>query len=714
MHSIGRSQFLRNLSIVITAVSAVALLASPPAQAKITSIVIDGANSQNPTFGGTVFAESGATYQKISGRAFGEVIPTDPHNSVIVDINLADPAKVNPTTGGVKYSVSFVLLQPTVLANGNHRMFALIPNRGSPNGLSNIIGGNAATITPTSVLNAANAGNGFLMRKGFSILIMGWDVSAATAANTYNIDTPIAKNLNGTSIVGPSLEEFVIDTTGTSTSPALMYPAADFTNTLANKDLAKLSCRVRQQDPPAYLPSSAWEYVNATSIRLTGIGGPATFPLGLCEFTYPAKDPLIAGIGLAAMRDIMSFMRNASAGEGNPLAGDVQHIYTHCSSQPCRTMHDFVYLGFNQDEDGRQVTDGVLNWIATGNFLKLNYRFSNAGRTHRQHINRWYPEFEFPFSNLVYTDSVTGKTDGKFNRCGASDTCPFWMETFSENEYWAKAGSTTHFDAVKRDLEDPPKTRLYLMSSHPHGASATTAPGICQQNQNPLQPYSVLRAQLLNLDAWATSGTLPPATRLPRFDNGTLVRALPQSLQGFPNIPARPPVPSAAAPSLDTGLAVIYNGRMHTGDLFDYGPRYFTEGIVDNFPPILKGSPYSALVPKTDADGNDLAGIRLPEVVVPTATYTGWALRKNPAGANDGCDASGQKILFRKTVGGRLAIGDPRLSLDERYSSRADYIAKVTAAAIALRDARLMLQEDVDVYISGAGAAYDSAILATP
>jgi hypothetical protein len=153
---------------------------------------------------------------------------------------------------------------------------------------------------------------------------------------------------------------------------------------------------------------------------------------------------------------------------------------------------------------------------------------------------------------------------------------------------------------------------------------------------------------------------------------------------------------------------------MHTGDLFDYGPRYFTEGIVDNFPPILKGSPYPALVPKTDADGNDLAGIRLPEVVVPTATYTGWALRKNPAGANDGCDASGQKILFRKTVGGRLAIGDPRLSLDERYSSRADYIAKVTAAAIALRDARLMLQEDVDVYISGAGAAYDSAILATP
>jgi hypothetical protein len=256
------------------------------------------------------------------------------------------------------------------------------------------------------------------------------------------------------------------------------------------------------------------------------------------------------------------------------------------------------------------------------------------------------------------------------------------------------------------DLPDPPLTRLFLMSSLPHGAG--TAPGICQQFQNPLGPYSVLRALLMDLDDWVTLGTEPPATRLPRYSNGTLVRSLPQGMVGFPNIPARP-----AVANQDNGLPVKYNGRTHTGDLFDYGPRYFTEGIVDNFPPIVKGSPYPTMVPKTDSDGNDIAGVRLPDITVPTATYTGWALRATIPG-DDGCDASGQKIPFRATRNGRLAIGDPRPALDERYASRQDYIDKVTQAATALQTQRLMLQEDVDAYISGAGAAYDAAILVTP
>ena len=673
----------------------IALLAARPAEAAITSFTIDAGNSQSPIFSNTVFAESGATYQKISATAVGELDPTDPLNAVIVDIGLA-PLNAN---NKVQYSVPVVILKPIDLSKGNHRLFALIPNRGSPNGLSNMVGGSFPTVTPTLNMTNSSPGTGFLMRKGFSVVIMGWDVSASA---NYTINTPVAHNPDGSSIVGPSLEEFAIDN-DTTTSGPLMYAANDITNTTANKSLATLSFRVRQQDPPTYLPSSAWEYVDAHTIHLVGGG---KFSRGLYEFVYPAKDPLVAGIGLAAMRDVMAFLRYDTSA-ANPLAGDVQHIYTHCLSQPCRTMHDFIYLGFNESESHQQVVDGVLNWIATGNLLKLNYRFSNSGRTHRQHINRWYPEFEFPFSNSVFHDSITGKTDGRFNRCMTSNTCPKYFEVFSENEYWAKAGSNTHFDRVFLDLPDPPNTRLYLMSSLPHGAG--TQPGICQQFQNPLQPYTVLRALLMDLDDWVTNGTTPPDSQVPKFSNRTLVPPLPQSVQGFPNIPARPPVAGQ-----DNGLAVIYNGRLHTGDLFDYGPRYASLGIIDTLPPTLKGSPYPALVPKVDADGNDIAGIRLPEVAVPTATYTGWGLRALPAGANDGCDASGQKIPFRKTIAGRLAIGDPRLSLDERYASRDDYINKVTQAADALMSRRLMLQEDVDAYAAGAGAAYDSAAQATP
>jgi hypothetical protein len=683
---------------MVAAGFAVALLAMRPAGAAITSFTINAANSQSPIFSGTVFAESGATYQKITATAVGELDPSDPLNAVIVDIALA-PVNAN---GKVQYSVPVVLLKPIDLSKGNHRLFALIPNRGSPNGLSNMVGGSFPTVTPTLNMTSSSPGNGFLMRKGFSIVIMGWDVSASSAASSFNINTPVAHNADGSTIIGPSLEEFAIDN-DTTTSGSLMYAAADASNTTANKNKATLSFRVRQQDPPIYLSSSAWEYLDDRTIHFVGGGA---FSRGLYEFVYPAKDPLVAGIGLAAMRDVMAFLRYDTSA-ANPLANDVQHIYTHCSSQPCRTVHDYIYLGFNESESHQRVVDGVLNWIATGNFLKLNYRFSNSGRTHRQHINRWYPEFEFPFSNSVFTDSVTGKTDGRFNRCMASSTCPKYFEVFSENEYWAKAGSNIHFDRVMLDLPDPPNTRLYLMSSLPHGAG--TNPGICQQFQNPLGPYPVLRALLMDLDDWVTNGTTPPATHVPRFSDGTLVRSLPQSLQGFPKIPPRPPVANQ-----DNGMAVKYNGRIHTGDLFDYGPRYASLGIIDTLPPTLKGSPYPALVPKVDADGNDIAGIRLPEIAVPTATHTGWALRALPAGADDGCDASGQKIPFRKTMAGRLAIGDPRLSLDERYPTRQNYIDKVTQAAMALRDARLMLQEDVDAYVAGAGAAYDTAAQATP
>jgi hypothetical protein len=266
-----------------------------------------------------------------------------------------------------------------------------------------------------------------------------------------------------------------------------------------------------------------------------------------------------------------------------------------------------------------------------------------------------------------------------------SGSCPDIFEINSENEYWAKAMSVYQLDADLNDLSDPPNVRSFLMSSLPHGAGS--GPGICQQNRNPLAPNPVLRALLSDMDQWVTGGIEPPPSMMPRVADGTLVPPLPQDSMGFPRIPG-----------------VIYNGRAHTGDLFDFGPQ-FSRGILSVLPPRLIGTPYPVLVPRTDADGNDIAGIRLPDVAVPLATYSGWNLRAYPAGANDGCDAAGQKIDFPATRADRLANGDPRLSVEERYPSHAAYVAAVTTAAEDLQQQRLMLDADVAAYVRVAEAS---------
>jgi hypothetical protein len=238
-------------------------------------------------------------------------------------------------------------------------------------------------------------------------------------------------------------------------------------------------------------------------------------------------------------------------------------------------------------------------------------------------------------------------------------------------------------------LEAVDSVRYYQLSSLPHGAG--TAPGICQQPQNPLVGNQVLRALLVDLDEWVSMGRQPPHNRVPRLADKTLVPALPQSGVGFPNIPR-----------------VNYNGIHHTGDLWNFGPQ-FDDGILTVLPPVLLGMPYQIFVPKTDADGNDIAGIRTPDVAAPLATYTGWALRAfasgDPVPIVDGCDASGQRIPVAETNAARLAAGDPRLSLQERYKDHATYVKLVTDAAQRLEHERLLLDQDVQNYIAAAQAA---------
>lgn len=635
--------------VVLIACSILAL--SPrPADARIIQISI--ARTESPTFDGTSFGDAGQ-YEKLAGTAIGEIDPRDPHNAIIADIQLA------PTNarGMVEYSTDVIILRPRDPARGNHRVFFEINNRGDIRSLSTLNGA-PSTNDPTS---AQHAGTGFLMRQGYTIVASGWDVTVRRGNGRLAMNVPIARNPDGSAVVGPAIEEFVIDD-ATTTRGELTYPAATL-----DKDKATLSVRALYSDGPVIVPPEKWAFRDDRTITLVPEG--TQFESGrLYEFVYHARDPLVAGLAFAGVRDLAAFLKT------DPIT----HVYSFGVSQPTRFVHDFLHLGFNEDEQGRRVFDGMLNWIggATGGFF--NYRFAQPGRTHRQHIGRWYPEFQFPFANSVTFDPVTGQTDGRMKRCLQTRTCPNVFEVNSENEYWAKAMSLLHTDTSGHDIAEPSNVRDYLLANLPHGAAR--GPGICQQPKNPVSPGATLRALLVALDAWVSDGREPPASRVPHVSDGTLVPPLPQSSQGFPALPG-----------------VIYNGRAHTGDLFDYGP-VFAYGILTKLPPVVQGTPYPVLVPKTDADGGDLAGIRQVEIAVPLATHTGWGLR--PSG--DGCDAAGQQIPFAATTAERLKSGDPRLSLEERYPTREDYVKRVADAAAALQAERLLLEEDVKRYIDAA------------
>jgi hypothetical protein len=370
----------------------------------------------------------------------------------------------------------------------------------------------------------------------------------------------------------------------------------------------------------------------------------------------------------------------------NPLAGDVTRIYTDVFSQPGRMLNDFRHLGFNQAENGGRVFDGLMQWVAAGDGINMNYRFSQPGRTERNRQEQLYVEGVFPFANVRTTDPITGTTDSRYARCAATGTCPLAVEIFSANEYWVKAGSLLHTDPTGTfDLHDSRFARAYFISSHQHGTGNSASKGVCQQFLNPLNSAPVQRALFIALDEW-TNGRRPPHSSVPRLSNGTLVRPLPQSGMGFPSIPG-----------------VTYTGLKTTRYLLDYGPGYYATGIPTVNPPLVtppyednpsNGPIYPSFVPKTDSDGNDIAGVRLPDVTVPLATYTGWALRSGPQ-ADDGCEGSGQYIPFARTEAERAASGDPRPSVEARYHSIGEYYGEVVRALDDLVKDRLMLCEDV-------------------
>ena len=657
---------------VTLAVAAVLLASAPQVDARITKIEY----TTTTAFGGYSFAGVGP-YLKIVGIATGEIDPADPHNAVITDINLAGSA-YKTASGKVKYQHNFYILRPVDPSKGNHKVMYEPPNRGGKTHgtLNRGVGGNdpGATTDPVALANT------FLWPRGYTTVWSGWEDLGALTGLTATAALPIAKGTGDATITGPAYEYIV--TSGASFT--LSYLPASL-----NQADAVLTHRVKLDDIPVAVPASGWKYNGATgsSISLTGGNFVAN---DIYEFSYKAKDPKIAGVGFAAVRDFNSFLRYATTddfGTANPLAGDVTRIYTEISSQPGRLLNDFRHLGFNEDESGRKVLDGLMQWVAAGDGINMNYRWSQSGRTERNRQDHLYLEGRFPFANQTTFDPISGETDGRYVKCTQTNTCPLAMEFYSSNEYWVKAASLFHTDPMGTvDLPDHPQARLYLLSSKQHGGAGNPASkGACQNFLNPLDSAEVQRALFVALDEWSTQGKEPPASAIPKLSDHTMVPPRPQSGVGFPNIPG-----------------VTYTGLETTRYRFDYGSAFYATGIPTINPPVVtapyqdnpaNGPIYPTYVPTTDADGNEIAGIRLPELTAPLATYMGWNLRAGPQ-LNDGCEGSGSYVPFARTKADRLASGDPRLSVEERYPSFGEYQSAVMRGLDDLVKNRYILCED--------------------
>ena len=660
------------MRINVVLVAALLLVAASAADARITKLKIVA--KESPTFGGYTFPGVGQ-YEKLVGKAYGELDPNDPKNAVIVDIKLAP----RNARGKVEYAFDFYILKPIDLRKGNHKVMYEPPNRGGKT--HDTLNHGAGGDDPGSLTDPARLANTFLLPRGYTMVWSGWDFSAGTSSDDYNITItlPVAKHPDGTSITGPAYEYIVSG----AASYELNYPAATM-----DRAKATLTHRVHLDDVPEVVPASGWAYnADGTAIHLLPDG--TRFKANdIYELSYTAKDPTVNGVGFAAVRDFNAFLRYEKADEAgvaNPVAGDITRIYTEVRSQPGRMLNDFRTLGFNQAENGKIVFDGMLQWIAAADGINMNIRFSQPGRTERNRQDQLFAEGVFPFANQRMTDPISGRTAGRYDACSKTNTCPLAMEVYSANEYWVKGASLFHTDPMgKSDLPDHPMTRWYFISSHQHGVGNGTAKGQCQQFGNPLDSGPILRALWEALDQWSTKGTLPPPSAVPRLADGTLVPAM-QSSVGFPKIPG-----------------VTYTGLKSTRYLLNYGPDFYKTGIMTINPPVItppmfdnpaNGKIYPTYVPKTDADGNDIAGIRLPDVTVPLATYTGWALRGG-AQANDGCEGAGQMIAFAKTKAERMASGDPRLSIEERYTSSEAYASAARKAIDDLVARRLVLKEE--------------------
>ena len=640
------------------------LLVPAVAPAKLTQFVVESRELLN---GGAPFGKVGQ-YERIRGYAVGELDPFDRQNAVIVNL---DKAPRN-ASGRVEYRTDVEIHKPVDLRLGNGTLLYDVVNRGNP-------------LVPSFI----NGNTTLTMDEGFTVVWNGWQGDLPRVGQNLIATFPIATN-NGAPIVGFSREEFVDRGTGTWIG-ALQYPADSL-------DKSKATLTVRERERDARQPITSWQYLDDRQIQVTHPGAP--FDSGaIFEFIYPAKDPIVAGIGFAATRDVNSFLlyeKQDSLGNPNPLAGrHIRRAMAMGVSQSGRYLRDFLYQGFNEDERGRQVFDGAMPIIPGSRKTWTNFEFAQPGRWSKQHEEHLQPGDQFPFAYNTIRDPLTGKTGGVLAKCRATHTCPKVMHVDGEYEVWGARGSLLLTDGDPdgpEGLDLPRYVRLYMVAGLPHGGANLIVPaplsrGMCKNYPSPLGSRDVNRALLLALNAWITAGREPPESRYGTVSGNhhrrshhadrkdTLVRSDRQST-GFPEIPG-----------------VTYNGLFNYIRVTDYS-------VV----PPQQGAEYGVLVPKGDRDGNSLAGIRLPALEAPIATYTGWNLRAPGFAEDEMCAFGGSYIPFAQTAAERRSAGDPRRAIAERYRNHNDYVRKFARAAAKLVREGYLLPQDAEAQIEEARA----------
>lgn len=646
------------------------------AQARLVSLSIE---RREVVLDGRAFGLAGP-YEKLVGTAHFAVDPDLPQNQIIVDLKLA-PRNVH---GEVEFSSDFYLLKPVDPSRSNGRLFYEAGNRGSKRILQ-IFQKASRSADPTT---GGEFGDGVLMSRGFSFLWMGWQWDVPDGR--MRMSMPVAVN-DGQPITGLVRGNFV----GPVGSTALVADRGHRAYSVVNpaSDEHVMTVKSLPTDPPIVVPRDRWRFTEPGTVELDG----GFVPGQIYDVVYLSEGPRVIGSGLAGTRDIVSFFKYEE-GDANPLP-NTEYALGWGVSQTGRFLRHFLYQGFNEDESGRQVFDGVFDQVGGAGRGSFNHRFGQASRDALQHFNFLFPVDMFPFADTTLTDPLTGVTDGLLRRASNSGTVPKIFHLLTNSEYFNRAGSLIHTDPTGvRDVAPPDTSRIYMVSSGPHivgqfpPAPNPSASFLGQASMNPLVYAPVIRALFDALDAWVVDDREPPPSRYPRLADKTLT------------------------PPPETGWPEGTGARLPQSPLtalrLDFGPNW-SSGIVSNEPPLI-GDPFVQLVPAVDANGNDRAGIRLPEIEVPLATQTGWNYRHPNIGAADRLSSEiGSYFPFARTAAEREQNNDARLSIAERYRDKSDYLGRVTEAALHLVEERYLLATDLPEVIQRAGNHYDWAVAET-
>lgn len=650
------------------------------ASAEVTRVEI---STTAPWVGGQALGYAGS-YEKLQGRVYFEVDPQSAMGRRVTDIDLAP----RNARGRIEFSSDFVLVRPRNPLRARHTVLLEIPNRG----LTQANGWFFSTAPRSAFdllnLDATRFSDAFLFEQGFTVAWLGWQFdlpkgAIGMKAPSANVSGAVRQSAIVTS-AGIHLWRF-----GGSTG----YCAAD----PAQAD-AQLLVKSRFEDPGRVLPQTAWAFAHIEDGKLTpdpcAIVLPDGFePGNIYELIYKSVNPVLAGLGEVAVADFVAWLK--FGGVASPLRDHpetLSHVLGYGYSQSARFLRDFLYRGFNTDERGRRAFDGLFIASAGAGRGSFNHRYAMPGEAGNSVLSDLRPVDLFPFTDGIEVDPVTGVRDGLLRQAESSHTMPKIFYTYSSTEYWARVGSLayTSVDGM-RELPLNADARLYFFSGTPHSPYPFppirgTRAAAFENLANFASAGWSFRALLLDLDEWVTRGTKPPDSAYPHLGADLVSR----DRVVFPKVPG-----------------VEFPPYMPRNWRIDYGPDFFTKGIIGNEPPRL-GQPYAVLVPRVDRDGNDSGGIALPEVAVPLGTFTGWNYQL-PAlpNLNYLSGLVGSFIPFALTLEDRKNSGDDRLSIVERYSGRDDYLGKVRDSLQILVSRRLIRAADVSAIVEQNAAQWD-------